>query len=107
MTLLSASVSAGYSFAGLAGAGRVDSFARYAASRSVALPLAVLLATTLRSRTGILFMGAAMTIMQLLDGIIGLQAYDPAKIFGPFLFALINAILVIWLVRRDDDASQA
>jgi hypothetical protein len=41
------------------------------------------------------------------DGIIGLQAYDPAKIYGPFLFALINVILVIWLVRRDDDASQA
>ena len=44
MTLLSAGVSAGFSLAGLLGPGSDDSFARYAASRSVALLLTVLIA---------------------------------------------------------------
>ena len=44
MTLLSAGVSAGFSLEGLLGPGGGDSFARYAASRSVALLLTVLIA---------------------------------------------------------------
>jgi hypothetical protein len=42
MALVSALVSAGFSIAGLIGDGAGDSYALYAASRSVALPLVVL-----------------------------------------------------------------
>jgi hypothetical protein len=71
MTLLSAGVSAGFSVAGLLGPGKDDSFAQYAASRSVALLLTVLIAMGIRSRMAIAFLGIAMTVMQAFDGVIG------------------------------------
>jgi len=92
MTLLSAGVSAGFSVAGLLGPGRDDSFARYAASRSVALLLTVLIATGIRSRIAIAFLGIAMTVVQAFDGVIGALAHDSSKTYGPFAFAVLNAI---------------
>jgi hypothetical protein len=80
MTLLSACVSAGFSLDGLIHAGS-DSFARYAASRSIALLLTVTIAIRVRSRTAIVFLGIAATIMQALDGVIGALAHDPASRF--------------------------
>jgi len=62
MTLLSAGVSAGFSLAGLIGPARGDSFAQYAASRSVALLLTVLIAIGIRSRMAIAFLGIGMTV---------------------------------------------
>src|ERR1700693_217091 len=73
-TLLSAGLSAGFSLAGLLGPGRDDSFARYAASRSVALLLTVLIAIGTRSRVAIAFLGIAMAIVQAFDGVIGVIA---------------------------------
>ena len=100
MTLLSAGVSAGFSVAGLLGPGKDDSFARYAASRSVALLLAVLIAIGLRSRIAIVLLGIAMTVMQAFDGVIGALARDPSKTYGPFAFAVLNALAVAWLLRE-------
>jgi len=77
MTLLSAGVSAGFSLAGLLGPGRYDSFARYAASRSVALLVTVLNRDRHRSRMAIAFLGIAMTVVQAFDGVIGALAHDP------------------------------
>jgi hypothetical protein len=99
MTLLSAGVSAGFSLASLLGSGRDDSFARYAASRSVALLLAVLVAIGVRSRVAIAFLGIAMTVVQALDGVIGELAHDPSKTYGPFALALLNAIAVGRLLK--------
>ena len=99
LTLLSAGVSAGFSLAGLLGAGTDDGFARYAASRSVALLVTVLLAVGARSRTAIAFLGIAMTSVQALDGVIGALAHDPAKTWGPLAFAVLNALAVGWLLR--------
>jgi hypothetical protein len=64
MTLLSAGVSAGFSLAGLLGSGSSDIFARYAASRSIALLLTVLIAIGVRSLMAIAFLGIAMTVVQ-------------------------------------------
>jgi surfactin synthase thioesterase subunit len=100
MTLLSAGVSAGFSVAGLLGPGRHDSFARYAASRSVALLLTILIAIGIRSRVAIAFLGIAMTGVQAFDGVIGALARDPAKTYGPFAFAVLNALVVGWLLRE-------
>ena len=101
MTLFSAGVSAGFSLAGLlASAG--DTFARYAASRSIALLAAVLMAITARSRTAIAFLGIAMTSVQALDGVIGALAHDPSKTYGPFAFAVLNALAVGWLLRGQE-----
>jgi hypothetical protein len=99
LTLLSAGVSAGFSVAGLLGSGS-DSFARYAASRSFALLLTVLIAIGVRSSVAIAFLGIAMTVVQTFDGVIGVLAHDPAKTYGPFAFAALNAFAVGWLVRE-------
>ncbi len=99
MTLLSAGVSAGFSLVGLFGAGS-DSFARYAASRSVALLLTVVIAIGLRSRMALAVLGIAMTVVQAFDGIIGALAHDPSKTYGPLVFAVLNALAVIWLLRE-------
>ncbi|HEV3084359.1 MAG TPA: hypothetical protein VGY66_31645 [Gemmataceae bacterium] len=102
MTLLSAGVSAGFSLEGLVGPGGGDSFARYAASRSVALLLTVLIAICLRSRTATGFLGIAMTVVQAFDGVIGALAHDPLKTYGPFVFAVLNALVVGWLLRGQE-----
>jgi hypothetical protein len=101
MTLLSAGVSAGFSLAGLFGPGSGDNFARYAASRSFALLLTVLIAICVRSRMAIAFLGIAMTVVQAFDGIIGTLAHDPSKTYGPFAFAVLNAVAVGWLLREE------
>ena len=99
MTLLSSGVSAGFSLVGLLGPGRDDSFARYAASRSVALLLTALIAIGVCSRMAIAFLGIAMTAVQAFDGVIGALAHNPSKTFGPFAFAVLNALAVGWLLR--------
>jgi hypothetical protein len=99
MTLLSASVSAGFSLNGLLGSGHSDTFARYAASRSVALLLTVLIAICVRSYSGIIFLGITATLMQAFDGVIGALAHDPTKTYGPFAFAVLKALAVAWLLR--------
>jgi hypothetical protein len=99
VTLLSAGVSTGFSLAGLLGPGSDDSFARYAASRSVALMLTVLIAIGVRSRMAIAFLGIAMTVVQAFDGVIGALAHDPSKTYGPIAFAVLNALAVGWLLR--------
>ena len=100
LTLLSAGVSAGFSIAGLLNPGSEESFARYAASRSVALLLTALIAIGIRSRMAIAFLGIAMTVVQAFDGVIGALAHDPSKTYGPFAFAILNALAVAWLLRE-------
>jgi hypothetical protein len=106
VTLLSAGVSAGFSLEGLFGPGGGDIFARYAASRSVALLLTVLIAIGVRSPMATAFLGIAMTVVQALDGVIGALAHDPSKTYGPFAFAVVNALGVCWLLRGQDSHDQ-
>ena len=100
LTLLSTGVSAGFSLAGLLGPGSGDRFARYAASRSVALLLTVLIATGVRSHMAITFLGIAMTLVQAFDGVIGALDHDPSKTYGPLAFAVLNALAVGWLLQE-------
>src|SRR4030081_1027613 len=100
MTLLSAGVSAGFSLVGLFGPGGTYSFARYAASRSVALLLTVVIAICIRSRMAVAVLGIAMTVVQACDGVIGALAHDPSKTYGPFAFAVLNALVVIRLLSE-------
>src|SRR5882724_4251021 len=99
MTLLSASVSAGFFLNGLLVSGHSDTFAHYAASRSIALLLTVLIAICVRSYSGIMFLGITATLMQAFDGVIGALAHDPSKTYGPFAFAILNALAVGWVLR--------
>jgi hypothetical protein len=92
-------VSAGFSVVGLLAPSSSDSFARYAASRSIALLIAVLFCLGVRSREGIAALALVMSLVQGFDGIIGVLAHDPAKTYGPFVFALANFVGLVWLLR--------
>ena len=104
-TLFSAIVSAGFSLLSLRMAGGHE-YALYAASRSVALPLAVLYAMALRSRGGMGALAVAMTLVQLFDGIVGLRLHDPGRVYGPVIFAAVNFALLIWM-NRSSEASHS
>ena len=67
-------------------------YARYAASRSVALVLTALIATVVRSSQAVVFVGIAMTMVQALDGVIGALAREPSRTYGPFALAVVNAL---------------
>jgi hypothetical protein len=62
-------------------------YALYAASRSVALPLATLYAMTRRSREGIAALSFAMTPVQLFDAFIGGCISDLNRAYGPIALA--------------------
>jgi hypothetical protein len=104
-TLFSATVSLTFSLLSLRMATGHE-YALYAASRSVALPLAALYAMARRSRGGIAALALAMTLVQLLDGFIGLHLRDPGRAYGPIGFAAINFGLIMWM-NRDSKALAA
>ena len=83
ITTISALVSAGFSVVGLLAPSSSDSFARYAASRSIALLIAVLFCLGVRLREGIAALAVVMSLVQGFDGIIGILAHDPARPIAP------------------------
>jgi hypothetical protein len=97
-TLFSAIVSAGFSLLSLRMVGGHE-YALYAASRSVALPLAAVFAMATRSRGGVAAMAVAMTLIQLFDAIIGFQLHDPGRAYGPLIFSALNFGLLLWMRR--------
>jgi hypothetical protein len=48
---------------------------------------------------GIAALALVMSLAQGFDGIIGILANDPAKTYGPFVFALVNFVGLVWLLR--------
>jgi hypothetical protein len=82
ITTISALVSAGFSGGGLFGPSGGDIFERYAASRSIALLLAVLCCIGFRSREAIAALALVMSLVQGFDGLIGVLAHDPATSLG-------------------------
>jgi hypothetical protein len=99
ITAVSALVSAGFAVAGLLGPAASDNFARYAASRSVALLMAVLPCMALRSYEGIAALALVMSLVQAFDGLIGALAHDPGTTYGPLALALTNVAALAWLLR--------
>ena len=99
ITTISATVSASFSVAGLLGAGIHDPFAPYAASRSIAIPLVVLIFLGLRSRGGIAAMALTMSLIQSFDAVIGIILHDASKTYGPLFLALIGFVSVAFLLR--------
>ncbi len=76
-------------------------YALYAASRSVALPLAAVYAMALRSRGGVAALAVAMILVQLFDAMIGFRLNDPGAAYGPMVFSAINFGLLLWMNRAD------
>jgi hypothetical protein len=102
ITAISALVSAGFSIASLFEPSGSNSIERYAASRSVALLIAVLCCIGFRSRVGIATLALVMSLVQGFDGLVGALAHDPAKTYGPFVFAVANIASLVWLLRSHE-----
>jgi hypothetical protein len=99
ITTISATVSAGFSLAALFGSSGDDILGLYAASRSIALLIAVLCCFGLRSRIAIAALALVMSLVQGFDGLVGALAHDPAKTYGPFVLAIANFGALVWLLR--------
>jgi hypothetical protein len=97
-TLFSALVSAGFSLFALRMVGGQE-YALYAASRSVALPFAAVFAMATRSRGGVAAIAIAMTLIQLLDAIIGFRVNDHGRAYGPLILSAMNFGLLLWMKR--------
>jgi len=102
ITAISAIVSASFAVSGLVGSGIHDTFALYAASRSLAIPLVVLIFLGFRSRVGIAAMGLTMSLIQSFDAVIGVLSHDASKTYGPLFLALIGFVSVAFLLRSSD-----
>jgi hypothetical protein len=102
ITAISAIVSASFAVAGLLGPGIHDTFALYAASRSLAIPLVVLIFLGLRSRGGIAAMALTMSLVQLFDAVIGVILHDASKTYGPLFLALFGFVSVAFLLRSSE-----
>ena len=103
ITSISSLVGAGFSVVGLFGQSGSDNVAGYAASRSIALLIAALCCIAFRSREAIAALALVMSLVQGFDGIIGVLAHDPAKTYGPFVFAFVNLAALVWLQYAHDD----
>jgi hypothetical protein len=106
ITAISAVVSASFSVAGLLGPGIHDTFAMYATSRSLAIPLVVLIFLAFRSRGGIAAMALTMSLVQLFDAVIGVLSHDASKTYGPLFLALIGFVSVAFLLRSSERFEQ-
>jgi hypothetical protein len=104
ITTMSALVSAGFSIVALFGPSSDDVLGHYAASRSVALLVAVVCCVEFRSREAIAALALVMSLVQGFDSLIGALAHDPAKTYGPFAFAVVNFAALAWLLRSHQAA---
>ena len=102
VTAISAIVSASFSVAWLLGAGIHDTFALYAASRSIAIPLVVLIFMGFRSRGGMVAMALTMSLVQLFDAVVGVLSHDASKTYGPLFLSLIGFVSVAFLLRSSE-----
>ena len=106
ITGVSALVSAGFSLAAVFARSPWETTALYAASRSIAVPLAILASIALRSTPAIAALAFVMGLIQLFDGAIGIYAHDASKTYGPFVLALLTFITLARLLKTQRAAGE-
>ncbi|GAX03894.1 hypothetical protein IWT140_01528 [Secundilactobacillus pentosiphilus] len=100
-TLISAAVSFGFSIETYSSAKKKSSSlttAKYAVSRSLALLIVSMGLIIFISRPYLTALATAMILVQLFDGLIGLKV-SWFKTVGPLLTALVNAILLLLMLK--------
>ena len=104
ITAVSAIVSASFAVAGVFRSSPPDTYALYAASRSISLPLVVLGCLWFRSRAGIVAMALTMGLVQLFDGVIGVLSHDANKTYGPLVLAIAAFVSAAKLLRSAENS---
>ncbi|CAC7000164.1 membrane protein [Staphylococcus aureus] len=88
-TIISASVSLGYSIQACASSHNINAY--YALSRS--LPL--IFSLVIHSAIFLITISIAMILVQFLDAIVGYKSKDGFKTYGPLATSVVNLILLI------------
>jgi hypothetical protein len=71
----------------------------YTLARSTALAITSVVVLFDHSRPWLEAVAVSMIIVQLLDAGIGVKIRDKAKTYGPAGTALINLVVLVWLIR--------
>lgn len=100
ITIVSAMTSLGFSLVAVANPGQDQGLTLYAASRSVALAVAIVFAIVLHSRTLLIGLAFTMSGVQAMDSIIGIVTHDLTKTIGPAVFAIVNSLAATALLRQ-------
>ncbi|MCQ1497412.1 hypothetical protein NNI22_04970 [Staphylococcus aureus] len=91
-TLISASVSLGYSIQACA-SHNINAY--YALSRSLPLFLLAIFSLVIHSAIFLITISIAMILVQFLDAIVGYKSKDVFKTYGPLATSVVNLILLI------------
>lgn len=99
ITAVSAFISLGFSIrAVVVSAGDTRQTAMYATARSFALAAVAVVPFLGGSRSWLLAVATAMTIVQAIDAWIGWRAHDPLETYGPAGTAIANLAAIVWLL---------
>jgi hypothetical protein len=97
LTAVSALTSLGCSLAALR---QRNVYAEYAASRSIALVVAVIVAFILGSQPLVFVLAVVMTVVQGLDAVVGARQRDVMKTVGPAVLAVLTLVSAVLVVER-------
>ena len=111
VTLLNVGVMSGFAVAGLLSplalvpAGAMpgpasQTFALYAAARTLPLALLVLAGVVKRSWSAVVFFGLLAGLIQLADAGVGMVQHDPGKTYGPLALGLLQLYAVYGMITR-------
>ncbi|HDE4801922.1 TPA: hypothetical protein PDC52_000232 [Staphylococcus aureus] len=92
-TIISASVSLGYSIQSCASSHNINAY--YALSRSLPLFLLAIFSLVIHSAIFLITISIAMILVQFLDAIVGYKSEDVFKTYGPLATSVVNLILLI------------
>ncbi|MGX7493696.1 hypothetical protein ACWOO4_02360 [Staphylococcus aureus] len=92
-TIISASVSSGYSIQACASSHNINAY--YALSRSLSLFLLAIFSLVIHSAIFLITISIAMILVQFLDAIVGYKSKDVFKTYGPLATSVVNLILLI------------
>jgi hypothetical protein len=117
ITLLNVTVATGFSITGLVRpdlivpTGSIASpasaiFAMYAATRTIPMALAVMLAIYLGSESGLIALGALAGVIQASDVLVGIANHDAGKTIGPLVLAMLEGAAIYFLRARMKSAQR-
>lgn len=92
-TIISASVSLGYSIQSCASSHNINAY--YALTRSLPLCLLSIFTIVIHNDIFLITISIAMILVQFLDAFVGYKNKDAFKTYGPLVTSLVNLILLV------------
>lgn len=100
ITLISSILGIGFSIGAIAKeTGKNKENALYMLARSIALMVIAVIPVCMEVKNILILITAAMLIVQIIDGLIGIYIKDKMRTGGPFVMALFHAISLLIYLR--------